>query len=152
MITLKTSEAKTLNFDIDVEGSKNKPEVKYIIESEPFSYCFNGIIEDKKIKIKIPKLCDTITSGQYESKIEIVLDENLFCPWSGSIMIETPIEVKIKESVEENLVEKKVAVKLSNKETIEEKIEEVKIMEEIEVKGVFEKKSTENLMDAILED
>ena len=150
MITIKTTEPKILKFAIDIEGSQSTPSVRYIIEGKSFDYTFEGTLEAGSVRVEIPKLSDSISSGEHKSRIEVILDESYYNPWNGLVTVETPVEVKIQESIEEEtiLVEKKVAVKLT-----EETVKPVKKVKKIvETKKPFKKKPTKALLEDILDE
>lgn len=150
MIKLKSSKPKTLRFSIDVEGSQETPNINYVIESNSMGYMFPAKIENGKVEVTIPELKGLLESGEYSSKISVVLGENYYEPWSGKVLVESPVEIKINEDfVEEDVVEKKVEVKANLQES-SDIVPKKKIIKE--TKKTYEKKPVINLMNDLLQE
>jgi hypothetical protein len=121
MIKIKANESKKLRFYLDIEGSNSVPEINYTIKAKPFDLVVecqqtNGVVE-----VDIPPLKDLVSSGEHEAKIGVILEGLYYEPWKGSILVEKPIAVKIKESIED--VDD--AVQNTEKIKVKAKIEEI---------------------------
>lgn len=150
MIKLTSSKPKQLKFSLEVEGTKTVPNVRYVIESKPFSYVFEATYNNGSVEVNIPELKKYIDSGEYSSKVEVFLENNYFEAWSGKVLVETPIEVKIKEDFEE-IEPDKVNVKIIedvDEVSIKPKKEKIKVKKE---KKTYKKKVAGTLFEEILD-
>jgi hypothetical protein len=150
MVKIITSESKILKFALDIEGSQSTPDINYIIESEPFSYSFPGTVENGKVEVDIPELHELIKPGKYKAKLDVVLDESFYSPWTGDVVVETPVEIKVEEEIEEIVEDKKSKVEVKLTEDIIPPKKVKKVIKKVAKKKVFEKKPTVSLFEDIL--
>ncbi len=112
-IRLKSNESKTLEFGMEIDGTKNDPNLRFIIETENAHYMFPGRFEDDKAIIDMPKLntiVESIDAGEYDARIEVIIDDNFYEPWSGSIDIVNPVEIKMEDVPNLKESKKKVTI------------------------------------------
>ena len=121
MITLNTNEAKSIEFDISVQGVEMdnlKGAVRIVLEG--IEYGFPIQVSDSSIHVTIPALGKLIKSnlmeGNIEAKLEIIADDTYIVPWEDTIKIESPVVVEakvkdIKEIKKLNIDVKKVVEK-----------------------------------------
>jgi len=112
MIKLKTDKEKRLSFDLDFTGAKNLPEnVRLVCEAKGHTFFFEGTYEGGKFMANIPKLEETAYSSLVsnndvvKAKLEFVIDEKYFSPWSDTLKIIRPVSVNVKNVVEEKVDE-----------------------------------------------
>jgi len=112
MIKLRTNKEKRLSFDLDFTGAKNLPEnVRLVCETKGHTFFFEGAYEGGKFTASIPKLEETVYSSLLnnndvvKTKLEFVIDEKYFSPWSDTLKIVRPVSVNVKNVVEEKVEE-----------------------------------------------
>lgn len=118
MIQLKANEAKTLQFDVLVEGIEKKLlQFKFRLQIENVEYGFPCVIEGDKIKVSIPAL-ETILReekpGIFQCRLEGVGDDKYFLQtWNDSveIKIEPRVVVKPELPIEESVSPQSLKVK-----------------------------------------
>lgn len=150
MIKLDLNKNRTLNFDLDIEGTDVMPEsVELVLEGAQYGdFLIRGTAEGTRITVEIMsesiKAYSKIFPNQknISSKLNVVVEGKRFTPWSGDFQIIKPVEVKLKEEKVSGLTTEKVsATMIAN---IEEDVDEVIKVNEI-------KKNKISLKDAFNE-
>lgn len=97
MLEIKSSETKTIYFDLVVEGiEQDLLRGMFRILVDNIEYGFPCELVGDKIKVSIPKLNDILkegTSGIFKSKLDIMGENLLLSPWEDSIEIK--VEPKV---------------------------------------------------------
>ncbi len=103
LATLSPEETHELKFDLKIAGTKSEPEdIRFIIESQEFrdekvqdlfSIICRAVRKEDSVVVYIPKLLTLFRSGSYRARLEVVLENRLFTPFSETIVIEEPISV-----------------------------------------------------------
>jgi hypothetical protein len=131
MLEIKSSETKTIYFDLVVEGiEQDLLRGMFRILVDNVEYGFPCELVNDKIKVFIPKLNDILkegTSGIFKSKLDIMGENLLLSPWEDSIEIKIEPKVIAKpEPIQETVsVNPKVKAYLTSepKVLVEEKKE-----------------------------
>lgn len=133
MINVKADKEFDLNFQVNVEGSKETPEVRFaFMMPNGVNVSFPGqYTKDNMVEVSLPSL-ESLGLFQETSavnaKLEVMIENNYFVPWKDTIGIRHPVRVSA-ESVEydkqETLDESAKAISsgptITYKETHEEK-------------------------------
>ncbi len=137
--TIKPDEVTELEFDMDINGSKDEPtDIRFVIEAcdeenvrDAFSVICKAYRTDVGVKVVIPRMINLLQRGMHRAKLEVVLENRLFVPLDESIYIEEPVGVTVTKPapvVEEAPVieSPSVRVVLNSKPITEEKDEDDK--------------------------
>jgi hypothetical protein len=133
MILINKDKPTVLNFSLEVHGSNQLPVARLVIPiSETLSIIVNGEVDKSTVKVEVPpagefyKLDETVIK---DSKLEVIVDESLFVPWSGELGIkDTPV---VSAAVSES-TKRTSKIKATIIPPEEEKLEEPIIKETIE--------------------
>ena len=102
----KLDEAHELTFDLDIFGTSEKAEnVRFVIENKDFEISIPCLREGKEVKVAIPKLKGILESGNYDVRMEVVVDGRIFTPLNESIEFEPLIEFDVKKGKAESVKE-----------------------------------------------
>jgi hypothetical protein len=98
---LHLTEATEIDFSCEVQGTTAKPSsVRFIIEGADFDILCKAKFENNSIKVTIPKLRGIMESGEYRTRIEVLVDDKLFVPMNESIEFLPLVEFDVsKQSV-----------------------------------------------------
>jgi len=125
MITLNANEAKSISFDVSVQGVEveNLKGAMRIV-SEGIEYGFPIKIYNGTISVTIPalgKLIKNKLDENIEAKLEIIADDTYIVPWEDTITIESPVVVEAKVR---DITEMKKKLDISVKKVVEKRVVE----------------------------
>ena len=110
-IIIKPNENKILKFEVDVSGTEETPEPRLIIPiSESVSLMFEGQINKDEVEVDVTDLLKLTNSKEFNGKLEVVVEGEIFTPWEDSIIIKESKQVKAK-NIKTPVQESKVNVK-----------------------------------------
>lgn len=150
MANISLSKETELNFKLNVEGAKEVPSVRFIMNfSEDYSVLISGTAANNIATVKIPKMPFLMESNveSIPAKLEVIVDGQYFMPWTDDLKIKKDVKVEAIVDKEESLREKTdIAVQLIESETIpsQEEIEETveeEYIEEINNEVIEEKEN-----------
>lgn len=128
MINIKSNEEKIISFEFQVEGSRETPSVRLIIEgvNDDFDLSIPASIKNGKIEAKIPQLEHVIPdiSGtkKLKARIEAIVDDTFFETWSDDIIVEQTVKVKTKQTeIRTENKKPKITATLTEVNTVETK-------------------------------
>jgi hypothetical protein len=118
---IKPDEESMLEFSMEIFGIQPGIPIstRFIIESKTYDIICRSEIVDDLVKVNIPILSNILESGEYNVKLEVILENKIFTPLKESIAIENMPEFNIgKNSIKIKQNESRVAdIKISpNKE------------------------------------
>jgi len=137
MITLNANEAKSISFDISVQGVEiDNLKGAMRIVSEGIEYGFPIKIYNGTISVTIPALGKLIKSklvneNNLEAKLEIIADDTYIVPWEDTITIESPVVVEAKVR---DITEMKKKLDISVKKVVEKRVVEKEERKVVKVK------------------
>mgnify|MGYP001428822205 CR=1 FL=1 len=111
--TLDPSVTHELIFDLNISGTKDKPQdIRFIIEAQVdpetgnseqdvFSIICRAVRSEDGVKVTIPRLLNLFRAGSYKSRLEVVLENRLFTPLTEEILIIEPVDIKVEKQVKE---------------------------------------------------
>jgi len=115
MITqIKLDESTKLEFGVAITGADSTPTARFIIEGKDFSIMIPCKQVNENVEVEIPAMKKFFTSGEYDARLEIILDNKIYTPLSESIVFEPSIEIATKQkpvTVKESVKVSKVTVK-----------------------------------------
>ena len=114
---LKLDEATKLEFGVAITGADGKPEARFVIEGKDFSVSFPARQVNEGVEVEIQGLSKIFTAGEYNARLEIVLENKIYTPLIDKIEFEPSVEIQTKSSVvkpvKESVTVAKVTVKKS---------------------------------------
>ncbi len=120
---LQSNQSKQLSFDMLIENAKTEPTAKFTF------ICENGIelsfpcaLKDGKVEVNLPELNEHVNllpNKEYEAFLEMVVDETYQKPWEGTVTIERPVSVRVRDLDEKTITkEKKVKATLVSEDDV----------------------------------
>lgn len=160
MINVKADKEFDLSFKVNVEGSEEKPDVRFaFVMPNGVNVSFPGKYnKDNMVEVSLPSL-ESLglfrETSAVNAKLEVIIENNYFIPWSDTIGIRHPVRVSA-ESVEydktETLDEAAKAVSsgptITYKEDADEKFSPMEKLRKVkrDKKGFF----TEEIINGVL--
>jgi hypothetical protein len=114
--TLKLDSPTKLSFAVAITGASGIPEARFIIEDKAFSISYPCIQTNEGVEVEIGGLKDILKAGDYQARLEIVLENKLYVPLRDVITFEPTVEIaaaKPTKEVKESVVMGKVTVKIT---------------------------------------
>lgn len=112
---LKLDESTKLEFGVDITGGSGKPDARFIIEGKDFDVCFPAKSTNDGVEVDIQGLSSIFTSGEYNARLEIVLENKLYVPLNDKIEFEPSVKIttnsRVITPVKESVTVQKVTVK-----------------------------------------
>lgn len=87
------TESAELDFGVEVSGTDNSMDIRFIIEGPQYGIVCACSETDGVVTARIPKLHGILPPGTYESRLEIVVDGKYFKPLIESIEFTVPVIV-----------------------------------------------------------
>lgn len=98
MIKVSSKKPTTIGFRIEIQGNTSVPLVRFIIKNEEnVGFVFKTNIYDDKVMVNLPPLnsvSNTLVEGDFNSFLEVIVDESYFIPWEGQVSVSSPVQVK----------------------------------------------------------
>lgn len=128
----KLDEAHELSFGLSVMGTAAKAEnVRFVIEGKEFDISIPCTRNGDDVTVSIPKLKGILESGNYDVRMEVVVDGRIFTPLNESIEFEPLIEFDVKKGKAESIKEG-VRVTLKTPSVSEDSKDKVKMRSPLE--------------------
>lgn len=109
MIEFEKGEGKRLKFEINIAGSKDKPEANFIIPlQENLKLCIQGKIKNGIVDIEVPPLGQYTEEKKSTMFLEIKVDGQYFTPWKEKVILNESVSVGAAIIEEKEVVEKVV--------------------------------------------
>ncbi len=145
MYKILLDQSKLFECDITVEGaSANDTQVRLMIESNDFTVCFKGEIENGRVKIPMSKLKNILKENQKGIiSLEVIAEDTFFTPWRESYITDTlrKVEVSfndtkplIKESTKPSVTVKPLDEDQQHAESIFQSLKKAKIKKQDVIK------------------
>jgi hypothetical protein len=105
MIDIRSDKEFDLYFHVDIRGSNETPKSRFVIETNNnINVSFDGSFDPAtdKVRVSFPKLevLDRLLESEiFKAKLEVIVENSYFTPWSDKVRVKTPIVVSA-ESVE----------------------------------------------------
>jgi hypothetical protein len=103
MMRIKADKEFELRFKVDVKGSKETPETRFVFEmANGIKVAFPGQKSGKLVNVPFPTLDSLGIFAENESldaKLEVIVEGNYFVPWEDKVQLLQPIRVSA-ESIE----------------------------------------------------
>ena len=136
MMELKLNKESELSFDINVEGSKETPRARLILEMEDsMELAIKGSVKEGSVTVKVPSLMslkEKLSGDNVRGYLEVIVDNGYFVPWEEYFSLKAPVTVQA-ESTE---VTKQPEIKISvGKNKIVEKNEVIIIKKDFKIPG-----------------
>lgn len=144
-IELFLDENNEIIFDILIEGNiKSSPKIRFICENKNYSLSFDGNKTDEGVKITIPKLDEIFSAGEYDSKLEVIVDDKYFVPMKLKTIFKKKVSVKtesfsIKRNEKLEIKSENIKINCSMAKKPAETKKEVKKINENELKDLIQK-------------
>jgi len=138
---LYTDKPNKFSCNIQVDGtSLANSKVRLVIESDDFSYLFNGVIYDTGVcEVNIPKTKNFLSENKKGSmRLEVIADDVFFEPWNSDFVVETSKKVAVMVQEQEE-VKPSVKVQLINQQPTKPVVEKKIINQPIVEKKVITK-------------
>jgi hypothetical protein len=112
---IKLDEKTTLEFGVSITGADGKPEARFVIDGNDFSVSFPCKPTNEGVEVEIQGLKDIFKAGQYDARLEIVLENKIYTPLIDKIEFEPTIEIQTQTKpvvpVKESIKVAKITVK-----------------------------------------
>jgi len=94
-IDLTLDNNNELTFQVNIEGSSPaKPSCRFLIEGEEMSFAFPGeMANDGIVHVNIPPLEKVLKEGNYNSGLEVIVDDRVFVPLTLTTSFEKSVKV-----------------------------------------------------------
>ena len=114
--SLKLDTPTKLSFAVAITGASGVPEARFIIENQGFNISYPCLQTNEGVEVEISGLKNILKAGDYQARLEIVLENKLYVPLRDVITFEPTVEIAaaapVKE-VKESVVMGKVTVKVA---------------------------------------
>lgn len=124
MIRIKSDKQFDLRFKVDIRGSKEEPETRFVFEmANGIKVSFPGQKDGQIVTVPFPSLesLGIFTEGtpSLNAKLEVIVEGNYFVPWDDRVEILNPIRVSA-ESVEydEEALEEHIETEVNSPEIV----------------------------------
>jgi len=101
MDTMKLSldRENTIHFDVQIEGYSNspstsKPQVRMLLGNTRLSVCLPAVKENDGYSVTIPEMKNVLEVGDYEAKMEVIIDNKFFVPWESVVAFDKEVKVE----------------------------------------------------------
>lgn len=113
---------------IQITGANvSKTRCRLIFETDEMNMFFNGILDNNKCSVKIPKMDSILDEGTTgKIKLEVIADDSYFEPWSSNFEVLRKTKVSVKEQTIDEIP--------SSKRT---RIDEVRILSDVNDEDVI---------------
>lgn len=160
MINIRADKEFSMDFQINIEGSEQTPQVRFVFEmSNGVNISFPGHYQkaNDKVRVSLPSLNSIGLFEETENvnaKLEVIVEDSYFAPWQDVISIKHPMQVTAEavESGEHQLQETAASVKnapeIHYKEENEEKFSPVERLKK--VRGGDEPIISEEIINGVL--
>jgi hypothetical protein len=117
---LELTEQTDMAFSLEVFGTTEQTQyARLVIEGPDFDVACKCKIENGEVIAAVPKLKGILPSGVYESRLEVVVGDKIFCPLKEQIELNPLIEFDVKKKGI-SPVKEGVKVTVKNKMTSED--------------------------------
>jgi hypothetical protein len=114
LATLKLDESSKLAFGVQITGAGGVPEARFIIEGKDFNIAFPCKQTNEGVEVEISGLKNVLSSGEYQARLEVILENKVYTPMRDTITFEPTVEISTKAkpvaSVKESVTVSKVIV------------------------------------------
>lgn len=114
---LKLDESTKLEFGVSITGADGKPEARFVIDGKDFSVSFPAVQTNEGVEVEIQGLKNIFTAGEYNARLEIVLENKIYTPLIDKIEFEPTVSIETKSKpitpIKESVKVAKVTVKKS---------------------------------------
>lgn len=113
------TESAELDFGVEVSGTDNSMDIRFIIEGPQYGIVCACSEEDGIVTALIPKLHGVLPPGTYESRLEIVVDGKYFKPLIENIEFTVPVIVGasvISRPITEGVKARSTGVRIGNRQ------------------------------------
>lgn len=112
---LKLDESTKLEFGVSITGADGKPEARFVIDGKDFSVSFPAKQTSEGVEVEIQGLKGIFNAGEYNARLEIVLENKIYTPLIDKIEFEPSVAIstnsKVLAPVKESVKVAKVTVK-----------------------------------------
>lgn len=146
MYKILLDQNKLFECDIKIEGaSSENSKARLVLETESFSICFDGKIQNGKVKIPISKLKNILKENKKGNiTLEVIAEDTYFTPWKETYETDTYRKVEVEFKDDSLIVEKKkptVSVVLSENDRHVDNIVTILKKRNIKSKDVYKNPS-----------
>ncbi len=94
-IELDLDNENEMTFNVTIEGTRpGEPLCRLMIENEDMSFSMQGdFLPDNEVSILVPPLKGILKEGEYDSYLEVLVDDRVFIPLEMKINFEQSIKV-----------------------------------------------------------
>ena len=114
LATLKLDESSKLAFGVQITGAGGVPEARFIIEGKDFNIAFPCKQTNEGVEVEIAGLKNVLSSGEYQARLEVILENKVYTPMRDTITFEPTVEISTKSkpvaSIKESVTVSKVIV------------------------------------------
>jgi len=98
--TLRLDEESELEFSIEVFGTTEpSSSIRFVITGDKFDISLSATEKSGDVKVKIPKLKGILPDGEYQCRVEVVIDDKIFTPLEDTVEFAPLGEVAVEEAV-----------------------------------------------------
>ena len=133
MITqLKLDESAKLEFGVSVTGADARPISRFIIEGKHYSIMLPCENVNESVSVEIPVLKNILPAGDYQVRLEVLIDNKIYTPLTESITLKPAVEISTKQhqipTIKESVKVASVVVKPSINEEMLRKMQAAMII------------------------
>jgi hypothetical protein len=114
LATLKLDESSKLAFGVQITGAGGVPEARFIIEGKDFNIAFPCKQTNEGVEVEISGLKNVLSSGEYQARLEVILENKVYTPMRDTITFEPTVEISTKSkpvaAIKESVTVSKVIV------------------------------------------
>lgn len=114
LATLKLDESSKLAFGVQITGAGGVPEARFIIEGKDFNIAFPCKQTNEGVEVEIAGLKNVLPSGEYQARLEVILENKVYTPMRDTIVFEPTVEISTKSkpvaAIKESVTVSKVIV------------------------------------------
>lgn len=112
---IRLDESSKLEFGVSITGADGKPNARFVIDGKDFSVSFPAKPTNEGVEVDIQGLSTIFTAGEYNARLEVVLENKIYTPLEDKIEFEPSVHIETKSRVvtpvKESVRVEKVTVK-----------------------------------------
>lgn len=125
---LELNEQQTMSFGINVFGTTEQPtDIRFVIEGKKFDIVCKCKQIGEDLEVEIPQMRGILESGEYQTRLEVIIGDKIFTPLKESIEFNKLVEFGVeKKSIKVQHEGVEISVKgSSSKEMKKDPLEEL---------------------------
>jgi hypothetical protein len=92
--TLKLDESHKMEFGVSITGADGIPQTRFVIETGKYSISYPCSPTVDGVEVVLSELRNIVPAGTHAARLEVIIDNKLYVPFTDTITFEPVVEVK----------------------------------------------------------